>query len=329
MTVSTEAMNLRQRGGYEVWYLTWNHPGTGQGFWLRHVTESGHAELWLARFDPRDPARTFGVHRRFAGPPSGGDASPFRLVIGDAELRHDRARGSLAADGHDVHWDLSWAPASSALRLLPDVIYRRAGLADTTVQMPNPRVALHGEMSIDGEQLVFDGAPMGQTHLWGRKHAYAWTWAHCGAFDDDRGDVLELLGVQLQRRGMVLPRMTLLTMKLAGETLRMNQLRHIVRNRSRWELGRVHVDARDATTRVTCDLTCAPEHMIEAPYVDPDGTQLWCANTEIGDARLGVWRRTWRGWREDRVLTARGTAHFEIGRRERDARVAKTHVLVE
>ena len=331
--MSTEAFNLRRlrrRAGYEVWYLTWNHPATGQGFWLRHVIEAGHSELWFARFDPRDPSRTFGVHRRFAGEPTTGDALPFRLVVGSGELRHDRARGSLAAAGHDVHWDLRWAPAARALRQLPELMYRRGGLGDTTVQTPNPRVPLHGELTVDGEHLAFTDAPLGQTHLWGTKHAYAWTWAHCAAFDkDDDGTVLELLGVRLQRGRAILPTMTLVAMELGGEPLRLNQLRHVIGNRSAWDLGRVAFSAHGATTRVTGELTCRPEQLLEAPYVDPDGTRLYCANTEIGDARLVVSRRTWRGWQTERLLTATGTAHFEIGGRERDPRVTKTHVLVE
>ena len=41
-----EADNVRRwddarTDAYEVWYLTWNHPATGQGYWLRFVTEPG------------------------------------------------------------------------------------------------------------------------------------------------------------------------------------------------------------------------------------------------------------------------------------------------
>jgi hypothetical protein len=80
--------------------------------------------------------------------------------------------------------------------------------------------------------------------------------------------------------------------------------------------------------RITGELTCRPEHLLEAPYVDPDGTRVYCANTEIGDARVTIERRTLRGWRVAHELGARGTAHFEIGGRERFAGVAREHVLV-
>jgi len=68
--------------------------------------------------------------------------------------------------------------------------------------------------------------------------------------------------------------------------------------------------------------------MINAPYVDPDGTDLWCANTEIGDAKLTVYRRSGFGWREHRTLTATRRAHFEVGGRVRDPAVTREHILV-
>jgi hypothetical protein len=69
--------------------------------------------------------------------------------------------------------------------------------------------------------------------------------------------------------------------------------------------------------------------MVNAPYFDPDGTALYCANTEIGDATLTVSRRSGLGWHEVRRLESRGRAHFELGGRECDPAVTRRHVTVE
>ena len=332
----SEADNHRRwaadaRGCYEVWYTTWNHPQTNQGFWLRYITENpvdgeARGELWFARFDPARPEKTFGIHKRFADVRS--SENPFRLAIGGAELAHDHAVGALAGDGHDVRWDLRWEPAATTMRLLPNVMYARGGLGETTVHSPNPRVPLSGRLVIDGEELAFDRAIAGQTHLWGKKHAYSWTWGRCAEFEGAPGALLEVLGVRLSRRGLMLPPMTLVVLDLDDERYRFNQFRHVLKNRGTWRAGRTTFEAWSPTVRVEGELTCSPDQMVQAPYLDPDGTEVFCCNTEIGDARVTVYKRSGLGWKEHRRLDGRGRAHFESGGRTLDPEVTRPHVLV-
>jgi hypothetical protein len=332
--MTTESWNARRwsdddRGRYEVWYLTWND-ASDRGYWLRYVVESplaepAYAEVWFARFDPRDPKRTFAFHRRFdrvAATPS-----PFEIAIGDAVLRHDGARGEVSGAGHAVRWDLRWQPAERELRVYPDLAYS-ARIGPTTMLMPNPRVLASGTLEIDGERVALDGVPVGQSHLWGKKHAYSWTWAHCVDFDDAPGSHLELVAARLHRRGVTLPALVMVTLDLDGEHLRLNQFRHLATNRGEWRDQRVTFRARGARVQVEGELSCTPDRMVVAPYVDPDGTEVFCSNTEIGDARVVVSRRRGLGWRVERTLVSTRRAHFEIGGRTRDAVVTGEHVLV-
>src|SRR6185369_6361740 len=96
---------------------------------------------------------------------------------------------------------------------------------------------------------------------------------------------------------------------LDGEHHRLNQFRHVVGNRAMWRDGRVRFSAWSPTIKIEGELTCQPEQMVTAPYLDPDGTEVFCANTEIGDAHLTVYRRAGVSWREHRRLQARGRAH--------------------
>ena len=319
-------------GLYEVWYLTWNHPETGQGFWLRYVTDAplsgpAHAELWFARFDPRRPDKTFGVHRRLPATRVTSSTEPFRLAIADATLGHDQAGGRVAAAGHDVRWELRWQPAAAPARLFPDLAYTLK-IGETVVLRPNPRVLVSGTLVIDGETLSFDRAVLGQTHLWGTKHAYNWTWGRCAELDGAPDALLEFLGVRLHRRGITVPPMFMLTLDLDGEHHQLNQFRHVLRNRATWGTGRVAFTARSASVKVEGELTCTPDQMVLAPYLDPDGTQVFCANTEIGDARVTVYKRAGFAWREHRTLEGKGRAHFELGARVRDPAVTREHTLV-
>jgi hypothetical protein len=334
----SEADNVRhwpadQTGVYEVWYTTWNHPATDQGFWLRYITEAPlvgppRAELWFARFDPKRPGKTFGIHKQFPIGELTSSSQPFILGIAGAELGHDHAIGQLAGDGHHVTWDLRWDPAQRVLRHLPDIMYGGGGRGETTVQSPNPRVPLSGTLTIDGEQLAFDRAVAGQTHLWGKKHAYSWTWGRCAELAGAPDGVVEVLGVRLQRGGVTLPPMVLVALDLDGEQLRFNQFKNVAVNRGTWRTGHTEFRAWSPNVKIAGTLTCEPEQMVNAPYLDPDGTEVFCVNTEIGDARLTVWKRSGLRWLEHRRLEGLRRAHFESGGRTRDAAVTTDHVLL-
>lgn len=327
-------------GHYEVWYLTCNHVASQTGYWIRYTLEApigdggaGHAEpyaqLWFARFDARDPARTFALNRKFPIANMAATADPFSIAIAANTLLHDRMRGAIAGDGHDAAWDLRWTPAPRTHRQLPEVMYARGGLGETTVLTPNLDVALTGSITVDGQTLTFDGEPGGQTHLWGKKHAHQWAWGHCNAFDDHPGAALEALTVRLRRRGVTLPPLTIFTLHLDGEELAFNQFRHTPFNRAELGTGLYRFRAWSPLVRIEGEFSARPEDMVVAPYVDPDGEPSYCANTEIGVLRVTVSRRVGTRWREAARLVAPRRGHFEIGQRERDPAVVRDHVTLD
>jgi hypothetical protein len=323
------------RGHYEVWYLTCNHVASQTGYWIRYTLESPldgvgepYAQLWFAQFDARDEARTFGINRKFPIASMTATADPFSVAIGGNVLGHDRARGAIAGDGHDVRWDLRWTPSVRTHRQLPDVMYARGGVGETTVLSPNLDVSLVGSITVDGRTLAFEGEPGGQTHLWGRKHANAWAWGHCNAFEERPGAAFETLTVRLRRRGVTLPPLTVLSLYLDGEELAFNQFRHTALNRGEFGTGFYRFRAWRPTVKLEGEYTVHPDQMVVAHYHDPDGAASYCANTEIADLAITVWRRDGARWREAARLTAPRRGHFEVGERERDVAVVKDHVTV-
>jgi hypothetical protein len=328
-----------QRGHYEVWYATLSHRASDTGFWIRYTLEApleGHgepyAQLWFARFDGAHPERNFGINRKFSVGDLLQEPAPFRVRIGDNEITDGGMKGHLAGDGHDAGWQLEWTPSPRVHHLLPSPVYK-ASFAETLVLSPNQNVAARGTITVDGERYVLDGDPLGQTHIWGKKHAYSWAWAHCNGFDGDRGASLEALTVRLRRGPVVLPKLTLMSLYLEGSDipeLQFRELWQIPLARSEYATGRYHLHAVNAETKVEAELTCRPEDMIMAEYVDPDGEPSYCHNTEHADATVRVWRRSpFVGrFREWRTLTARGAAHFEWAARAGDSLVRRRHVVI-
>src|SRR5262249_53573427 len=96
----------RTPGHSEAWYLTFNDRKTQTGYWMRYVIEAPHsgeryAMLWFACFDAADPAKTVALHKIVPIADFTHAGAPFRLRIGDGELRHDAARGKIAGGGHE------------------------------------------------------------------------------------------------------------------------------------------------------------------------------------------------------------------------------------
>ena len=339
--MTTAADNHRRwdgsaRGHYEVWYLTLNDPRSRDGYWIRYTLEAPlagvgepYAQIWFARFSASDPARTFGINRKLPIASLTATTDPFGLQLGACRLAHDGARGAVSGDGHAAEWDLRWTPNERTLRQLPGVMYARGGLGETTVLSPNVDVAISGTITVDGERFELSAAPGGQTHLWGTKHAFAWAWGHGNGFDDHPGAALEVLAPRLKRRGLMLPPMTVATLRLPGEELAFTRFdQALLAPRAQLATGRFQFAAGNRQARIEGEFSCRPEDLVRAHYHDPDGEPSYCHNTCVGDLRVTVFRKTGGKWREDLRLLAPRRGHFEIAGRTPDPAVTKDHVTV-
>jgi hypothetical protein len=320
-------------GHYEVWYLTLNDRPSRTGFWIRYTLEAPcaglgepYAQLWFAHFDAADPERNFAVNRKLPIASLRVNAAPFEVRIGDARLSHASARGSLTGAGHSAQWDLTWTPARRTHLFLPEALHRSPRVG-TKVLSPNQDVSLHGRVELDGHTLALEGEPGGQSHVWGRKHAEAWAWGHCTAFEGRTGTTFEALTARARR---LTPALTFLTLVLDGETLGFTDLADIPLTRGRMGTTRYHLRARGSAARIEGGFSCRPEDLVIAEYADPDGERSYCANTEVADLELTIHRRSrWPGrWVEQARIVAPGRGHFEVGGRSADPAIRRRHVAV-
>jgi hypothetical protein len=234
-------------------------------------------------------------------------ADPFEVRIGDVELSSGLARGSISGDGHEVAWELEFPTGEPTLRLLPDALYR-GGLAPTKPYSPNPDTRFSGSVTVDGEAAVLDAVPGQQGHLFGSRHAERWTWAHCAAFDEGSDAVVSALVAQGRRGPVTTPFTTFVSVRHAGTWLRFSR----VSSRRDTALGAWRIDLADRRHRLTGRVAADPERMVQARYLDPDGTPRWCHNSEVASSRFVLFERTRRGgYEEVAVLSSEGTTHAE------------------
>jgi hypothetical protein len=340
--VTTEPDNAprwdgRSPGHYEVWYLTFNHRASELGFWIRYTLEAPtagrgppHAQLWFAFFDARDPARTFGINKKVATDGLTLGAAPFQVAIDGAELAHGSSRGALEGGSHSARWALTWTPGRNSHRHMPAWMYRSDKLAATKVLSPNVDVGFSGVIEVDGRRIELSDEPGSQTHIWGRKHAHEWAWGHCNAFEGYRGAVLEVITARLERASRVLPPLTTLSLTLGSEAFCFTGLRHALVTRGSYGTAFYEFAAHSAFAQIEGRFSCRPEDMLVATYSDPDGAPAFCANTEVADLWLTVYKRPWplARLREHARLVARRAGHFEVARRHRDPAIANNHTRI-
>jgi hypothetical protein len=336
-----------QPGHYEVWYLTLTDRASKTGFWIRYTLEApvtAHGEpyvqLWFCRGDGQSPENTFAINRRFPISALAHTQSPFEVRIGDATATHESMLGALSGHGHDVRWNLRWQAAPRVHHFLPKNLYG-GSFAETLALSPNLHVDVHGTIEVDGRRYELKGEPAGQSHVWGRKHAYGWAWGHCTAFqNEDAGEgapteptALETLSVLMRRGPVVLP-LTLFAVYpdgLEGEPLRFTEWLTLPFCRSDYRTGHYALSGHNATTRVEAQFSCQPDDMVRAEYVDPDGAPAYCHFAGAATCRLSLFRRSFPGakWELFRKLRSDRGAQFEWGGRAGDSLVKKRHMLIE
>lgn len=321
-------------GHYEVWYVTLSDRVTGTGFWIRTTMEapkaghgSPHAEQWFAFFDAADPRRNFALRRRAPIAALVETRAPWALRFGDVRLAQGAAAGSIDGAAHAASWDLAWTPGERTFHHLPDGLYE-SRVAQTKVLSPSLCARFSGRIVADGRAIDLAAQPGCQTHLWGVKHAHAWAWAHCNAFREDEGAVVEAVTARLKRGAVVLPPITVLYVRAGGEEHHLRAPWRLPLSHGRWETGLYRCGAVSARAKIECEFRCRPEDLVRADYSDPDGEASFCHNSEVADARLVLWRRRGLGWREIARLTAPRAGHFEYAGRSRDPHVARAYERV-
>ena len=312
-----------KRGFMEVWYSTLNHPSSGGGVWLRYTLTSPlegspYCELWGSFFDP-DGKRTFAAKQRYPidrlGGANGRDDGAL-VRIGDTWLSERHLEGSVERDGRSLSWSLDFEPADRCFHHLPEQLRSRIDKRVSTLCSPNLSVPFFGSVNLDGDDLVFDGDLGSQSHRWGARHSSTWSWAHCSNFEGSTDSTFEGVAAQTSIGPIPAPTMTFLFLRHEGEDIAFNELRSVLSARSRYEMPTWSFTANNARWKIAGAARASVDRLIQVRYEDPDGSERFCANSEIADMAIELYRRTDVGWRHHGSLTTLRGAHLEFGKRQ-------------
>lgn len=327
MSENDNIHKMTNGSGYEVWFLTFTDPATGTGYWIRstyHAPKRGshRAGVWFARFDPTDPPRTFGIHRRSQRWSMSTTSFAVRIG-GDCFMSSGHAEGSIDGGGRTIRWELDYPTGGETYRLLPGPFYR-GSLAPTKPFSPNVNTRITGTVWVDGEPAEVRGAPAQQGHLYGSRHAERWAWAHHAGFDGEEPVVVHALTAQGRRGPLTTPFLTTVGVWWQGRWIRLVKMSR----RRDFGLGTWKVDVENRRYRLSGRIEAPARDMLRARYEDPDGTERHCHNSEIASARLVLFERRAGGFDEVGLFESHGTTHAEWAGRTPAAAVDSTFLEV-
>ena len=197
------------------------------------------------------------------------------------------------------------------------------GLAGTCATSPALRLTVSGTVEVAGVRHELREVPGEQGHVWGRRHAWSWAWAHAQGFARRPEAAFDGVSAQVRALGRTLPPGTPLHLALPGRELAWNQPWALWSPRSRWELGRWELEAAQGDLRLRGVASAPPEAFVAVEYEDPGGRRLWCHHAEQADLSLTLCERQGGAWKPVEELSARGCAALEIAGPEPDPRVER------
>jgi hypothetical protein len=323
-------------GRYEGWYLTVQDPESGWAVWLRVSLRApgpsegqGEAFLWAIAFPPPG-ANGGGALQLLDRYPldrlrdESGEGL-FALELGEARLELGSGagcfRGEVGAGRRRVAWDLVLqVRVARGFRHVSPLLYR-LGVASTTVATPGLLLEADGWLEVAGERIELRRAPAQQGHVFGRRHAARWAWAHCHAFEDAPGAIFEGVSAQVRKLGFLLPAASPLLFRPGpGKRLRWNGPLSLWAAESRFDLGRWTFEVRRRNQILRGTVSADPASFVSVEYLDPDGRRVYCNHTESADTVLDLYARSGRGWTLERRYRSEGQTAFEFGDERRDPR---------
>lgn len=282
----------------EVWYTVVSHPDEPVAFWHRYTlvsTDDGdEARVWGALTDAREDGAHVFRTEQYDLEAIDLEPAPFALGIGEGNLlRSDAAVGSLEG----LEWSFEHTPDDLTFSPIRDeeLMLQAAESMGTGVHWSaNQSVAMHGEVTVDGTTIAFDGAPGHQGHTAGPNAPTDWAWVHCNDFDgaatasSGGGDASGEPAVALE--ALSLEGRVPVCLRLPGETHLLNRQAQVfgdVVETETNEPGRWTFSGATEDVSFDVDVTVDGDwHQVS--YLTPDGSLRYNAHSTLATVELTV-----------------------------------------
>jgi hypothetical protein len=305
------------RGHYEGYYVAFNHPETGQGFWIRYSmvapTDSAkdpYAQVWFMRTDRAQATRNVAVRQTFPIGQLSAQADPFHVAIDGNRLTTEGCRGAIASDSVEASWQLQFDPILPAIAPTPEWGARVA----TCFLEPRPLIRVSGTIIENDRDIAVDGWLGEQAHVFGKRHSQRWHWAECKHLGAP-GRAFTGFAAWPQLPGGART-ITSLYLELGdGRRILRNRFREMLKPQTAHSPHGWEFDAAYSRERLVGSVRPDPADLIGVTYHDPSGQPIYCYHCELADFRLQYFRRSGASaeWKLEEEFSAPSGAAFEYG----------------
>jgi len=301
------------QGHYESYFQRANHPHRPLAFWIRYTIfsprrEPGAAvgELWAIYFDGETGKITsakdvFPIDRcRFS-------TDGLDVTIADATLSDGALAGSASGRDGSVAWDLRFSGGQEPLLLLPRNLYD-GGFPKAKSLVGAPNAHYSGQLVVGGQEVDINDWVGSQNHNWGKKHTDHYAWGQVAGFDNDPDAFLELSTARVRVGSLWTPFLTLVVLRVGGQTYAINGLWRALLARGRFEDYHWEFSTSDADVSIEGHIEAPRETFVALRYDNPPGGCKTCLNSKLASCHLTLSR----AGLEPLTLHTQNHAAFEI-----------------
>jgi hypothetical protein len=306
-----------RRGHYEGYYVAFNDPESGRGYWIRYSmvapTDTGQApfaQVWFMRTNRAVEPRNRALRTTFPIDSLTTTTEPFTLAIGSNHLSMRSCSGSLTGDAGEVSWKLAFQPLLPEIKPTPEWGARVA----TCYIEPHPLLRLTGTVEEGGAVTVIDGWLGEQAHVFGARHSQRWHWAECKHLGAE-GRAFTGVAAWPKLPGPPRPVTSLFLDLGDGRRLLKNTTLNLFKARTAHSPTAWEFDGEYGMQRLRGTISPNRDDLIGVTYHDPSGQPIYCYHSELADLTLGYYTRSSRqgDWKLDEEISAPGSSAFEYG----------------
>ena len=285
-------------GHVESHFLKANSPDGSRALWIKHTLlaprdrrEPPRAEVWAVAFAAYG-ARKIAEKRSYPLSEASIREQPFAIRTPCATLTH----GALAGALDTIRWELRFSCPERAFRPFPIARMYTGAFPRSKSLTPAPDSRAHGRFEVWGETWEIDGWRAAQGHNWGSSHAHAYAWAHCNAWEDAEGHLLdgvwfESLTGRVRLGGpLISPWLSVAALAVDGRLLRFDGPRALLSRRVSIDTRCYELELRRPGAALSARFEGRSEQFAGLRYEDPDGKVLACLNAKLARGYLELRR---------------------------------------